>query len=129
MVKIKVEKKMNLAELIQYITENEVKDKHYFNDARNACIEVTKNGFINFVNTFKLNDSFTAEIEEEITEITKIPLLLEVYVKSKNVDIDSSLWEYSTISHLKDTRSLAFHMIHSDGTTTLLWTKEGGMVE
>lgn len=133
MVKIKTEKKMNLAELLDYIIKNEVTDKYYFNSARNAVVKVTMSGFIYFSNTFKPDDTFTVEVEEEITEETEIPLLLEVRnellagqctVTHRNVKISEVLDKKQ--DHVGIV-TITIHKINPDGTTSLLWTKEGGM--
>ncbi|RIN77806.1 hypothetical protein [Staphylococcus simulans] len=126
MVKITVVKNMNLAELLNYIIKNEIREKLYYTKKGNS-IWITKNGFINFQKPVETDDVFETIIDEEVTEETEIPLLLEIYVSIDNTKICSNVWEDTTISDVEDTRSIAFHMMKSEGTTTLLWTKEGGM--
>lgn len=126
MVKITVVKNMNLAELLNYIIKKEIREKLYYTKKGNS-IWITKNGFINFQKPVETDDVFETIIDEEVTEETEIPLLLEIYVSIDNTKICSNVWEDTTISDVEDTRSIAFHMMKSEGTTTLLWTKEGGM--
>lgn len=126
MVKITVVKNMNLAELLNYIIKNEIREKLYYTKKGNS-IWITKNGFINFQKPVETDDVFETIIDEEVTEETEIPLLLEIYVSIDNTKICSNVWEDTTISDVEDTRSIAFHMMKSEGTTALLWTKEGGM--
>ncbi|MGD6772407.1 hypothetical protein [Staphylococcus simulans] len=130
MVKIKINREFNLAGLLEYIIENEITDKYYFNSARNAVVEVTKNGFISFLNTFKPDDTFTVEVEEEVTEDTEIPTLMVVYDLPGQKSIHCSTFYNLSIKYILDTKDnevniKSFHMVNQDGTATLLWKKEG----
>ncbi|UXV42963.1 hypothetical protein [Staphylococcus simulans] len=130
MVKIKINREFNLAGLLEYIIKNEITDKYYFNSARNAVVEVTKNGFISFLNTFKPDDTFTVEVEEEVTEDTEIPTLMIVYDFPGEKGIYCNTYYNLSIKYILDTKNnevniKSFHMVNQDGTTTLLWKKEG----
>ncbi|MDP4460405.1 hypothetical protein QUD39_03860 [Staphylococcus hyicus] len=126
MAKIKVKKKMNLAELLKWACVNGITNKRYVG---NKGGEVYFNGFGEFrpeLNVF-LEDIFTIEVEEEITEETKIPMLVEVYKWHEN-DYSSTLEYNTSVSFEKDETSVAFYMLNDDMTMTLLW-RNGGMVE
>lgn len=130
MVKIKINREFNLAGLLEYIINNEITDKYYFNSARNAVVEVTKNGFISFLNTFKPDDTFTVEVQGEITEETEIPTLMVVYDFLGEKGIYCNTYYNLSIKYILDAKNneaniKSFHMVNQDGTTTLLWTKEG----
>ncbi|UXR34303.1 hypothetical protein MUA41_07970 [Staphylococcus simulans] len=130
MVKIEINREFNLAGMLEYIIKNEITDKYYFNSARNAVVEVTKNGFISFLNTFKPDDTFTVKVEEEITEDTKIPTLMVVYNFPEEKGIYCNTYYNLSIKYILDTKNnevniKSFHMVNQDGTLTLLWTREG----
>lgn len=137
MVKIKTEKKMNLAELIQWAFDNpnKVIGKSIFPDNRiSGEIYFAANGGVVFHDKFHAkDDTFTLEVEEEITEETEIPLLLEVR-NNLTVGISTVAHRNEKISGILDKKldhvgiiTMTIHKINEDGTTTLLWTKEGGM--
>ncbi|MCD8914253.1 hypothetical protein K2V61_01595 [Staphylococcus simulans] len=75
----------------------------------------------------KGNGIFEIEIEEEITEETEVPLLLEIYWEFEGENLMGDTSKNACIADRYDSYSVAFYMVHSDGTLTLLWTKEGGM--
>jgi len=64
------------------------------------------------------------EVEEEITEDTKVSKLAHYstygFKGTKN---------NTSINDVKDKISLAFYIMNSDRTMTLIWTKENGLVE
>ncbi|MEB7460953.1 hypothetical protein [Staphylococcus borealis] len=139
MPKIKVKKQMNLPELlawgmttpnyemgIEYHNENV---SVYFNDVGEPRIEC-KYRFI------PSHETFTVEVEEEITEETAIPRLLEVRnaIPSNETEwqdlkiLKSHLYGNHSISEVKNEYSIAFYMLNNDMTMTLLW-KDGAMVD
>lgn len=77
-MKIKKKVKMNLHELIQWARENNVKGETFTsNYGRN--VKFYSDVSFNTMEPIYHWDTFTVEAEEEITERTVIPLLLEVY--------------------------------------------------
>ncbi|PTJ15903.1 hypothetical protein BU037_10240 [Staphylococcus simulans] len=126
MVKIKVEKKMNLAELIQWAWDEKQRDEHYESDlGRNVHFDIDCSVISDPMITNQ--DIFTLEVEEEITEETRLPLLLEIYWEFEGENLMGDTSKNACITDRYDSYSVAFYMVHSDGTLTLLWTKEGGM--
>lgn len=130
---IKTKKEMNLAELIEYIAETEYKTESYTSNDNGAVVGVglLKGIFIN--GTIFPNHTFTVEIEEEITENSKL-YLVERYISSyegfklkyrthPNRSIKSIL-EYNQ-SHLKTTHVYA----EVNNELALIWTKEKGLVD
>ena len=67
------------------------------------------------------NDAFTVETEEEITEETEIPEMLEIFQ-----DNDGTQWFGNSIEQLKDDFSREFWLKDGD-TMTLIW-KDGELV-
>lgn len=136
MIKIKTEKKMKLPELVQWAFDNpnKVIGKSIFPDNRiSGEIYFAANGGVVFHDKFHAkDDTFTLEVEEEITEDTKIPTLMVVYDFPEEKGIYCNTYYNLSIKYILDTKNnevniKSFHMVNQDGTLTLLWTKEGGM--
>ncbi len=137
MMKIKVNKEFKLLELIEYIKKNEIADKVFFDNKGKGKVVVGDDRHL-YMTDLNLTDTFNVEVEEEITEETVIPLLLEVYEYdeslhmhlNKNLSIkavlDESLLDKSLNDLLFDPR--AFHILNDDMTMTLVW-KDGELVE
>lgn len=134
MVKIKTEKKMKLPELVQWAFDNpnKVIGKSIFPDNRiSGEIYFAANGGVVFHDKFHAkDDTFTLEVEEEVTEDTEIPTLMVVYDFPGEKGIYCNAYYNLSIKHILDTKNneaniKSFHMVNQDGTTTLLWTKEG----
>ncbi|MCE5690278.1 hypothetical protein JL837_02010 [Staphylococcus pseudintermedius] len=131
-MKIKKKVKMNLHELIQWAWENDVKGKT-FKSNRGKKVKFYSIGGFNVLEPIWGHDTFTVEAEEEITERTVIPLLLEVYehegelvfLPQKRSTIESLLEESDREENIT-TKTL--YLINDDGTLTLIW-KDGEMVE
>lgn len=132
MMKIKVKKEMNLHQLIQWARENNVKGET-FTSYYGREVKFYSDDSFNTMEPIYHFDTFTVEAEEEITERTVIPLLVEVYEYderllmnlNKNLSIKAVLDE-SLDDLLYDPR--AFHILNDDMTMTLIW-KDGEMVE
>ncbi|MCE5593420.1 hypothetical protein JL941_03325 [Staphylococcus pseudintermedius] len=130
-MKIKVNKEFKLLELIEYIKKNEIADKVFFDNKGKGKVVVGDDRYL-YMTDLNLTDTFTVEVEEEITEDTLISDLLEVY--DFDGDLKSEHWSVRTIKEIlvesndEDIISKAFHIINDDGTLTLIW-KDGEMVE
>ncbi|PCF64465.1 hypothetical protein B5C02_11635 [Staphylococcus pseudintermedius] len=129
---IKVKKEMNLLELIEYIKKNEIADKVFFDNKGKGKVVVGDDRYL-YMTDLNLTDTFTVEVEEEITERTVIPNLLEVYEYDerlhmhldKNLSIKAVL-DKSLDNLLFDPR--AFHILNDDMTMTLIW-RDGELVD
>lgn len=131
MMKIKVEKEMNLLELIEYIKKNRITSKVFPADKNKGKVVVGDDRYL-YMTDLNLTDTFTVEVEEEITEKTIIPNLLEVYEYAG--DLDSLVWkDMSIIEALEEddneeiTRK-TLYIINGDETLTLIW-KDGEMIK
>ena len=81
-MKIKQEKELNLPQLIEYAWENEIENKEYVcNEHEEKSVIFNFVGWAEFSDEFSYNpdETFTVEIEEEITEDTVIDEMLLVY--------------------------------------------------
>lgn len=133
MVKIKVKKEMNLPELIQWGWDNKSKNREFYSENGKKVI-FNSNGNVKPKVYFKPEDTFTVEVEEEITEETEIPILVEVY-KTLGGYLSSAAYSNKSINYILDANeryqrqpSKAFYMLNDDYTMTLIW-KDGEMVK
>lgn len=131
MMKIKVKKEMNLHQLIQWARENNVKGETFTsNYGRN--VKFYSDVSFNTMEPIYHWDTFTVEAEEEITERTVIPLLLEVYefegelvfLPQKRSTIESLLKQSDREENIT---TKILYLINDDGTLTLIW-KDGELV-
>lgn len=128
MVKIKINKKMNFPELVKWAWDNHVTNKTFECDAE-SFVRFDEYGDIVKAFEIERNAFFEVEVEEELTKDTVIPLLLEVSDIFDEGNLVANTSKDTRISDMCHSHCIAFHMLNPDGTTTLLWTKEGGMVE
>ena len=95
--------------------------------------EITANEFISYD---PHSGTFTVEIEEEITEETAIPRLLEVRntIPSKEEGwkdlkiLKSYMYGNHTIAEVKSEYTVVFYMLNDDMTMTLIW-KDNELVD
>lgn len=131
MVKIKVKKEMNLPELIKWGWKNG-EEKRFFHGSNDGSVCFTEDSWVTIETAVEPDETFTVEIEEEITEETKIPVLIEVAKVNKSDDKNLHVYYYRGISIFEaktnTIESKAFYMLDDDYTMTLLW-KDGEMVE
>jgi len=125
MAKIKRKVEMTPKEFLKHLLEQEeteveldgytfdYNEEHYSFDP-----EIKTNEFISYS---LHSNTFTVEIEEEITEETEIPEMLEIFQ-----DNDGTQWFGNSIEQVKDDFSREFWM-KDGGTMTLIW-KDGELV-
>lgn len=118
--------KMNLTELIDWIWKNEVEDKRFISDCVKSKVFVSKYGKITTACGIGKTDTFTVEVEEEITEYKKIWKLIEL--SSEGLLGRTYLHKNLAIEDVKTDNSVAFYIIDDDLTPTLIW-KKGELVD
>jgi len=121
MVKIKRKVRMTLPELIEWAWKNDVKGKSFNSKKQINALHFDMYGGIQTHCGIEKNDAFTVETEEEITEETEIPEMLEIFQ-----DNDGTQWFGNSIEQLKDDFSREFWLKDGD-TMTLIW-KDGELV-
>lgn len=132
MMKIKVEKEMNLLELIEYIKKNEIADKVFFDNKGKGKVVVGDDRYL-YMTDLNLTETFTVEIDEEITEETEILILVELFVSDYGLIIHTyyrtSIREaIGEVVKGVDALPKAFYILNDDYTMTLIW-EDGEMVE
>lgn len=122
MPKIKRKVEMTLPELIEWAWENNVKEKAFYSNVDDGFVYFDMVQTVSVEQSIAENETFTVEIEEEITEDTVFKHLYE-FTKGKFFHN----YEDISISKRKDELSKEF-WIRKDGTMTLIW-KDGAMVD
>ncbi|EJD5763040.1 hypothetical protein M2L35_001369 [Staphylococcus pseudintermedius] len=129
-MKFKTKKEMSLHELIQWAGENSIKHKE-FTGSRNGIVEFDFRGWVR-TDLIEPDEFFEVEVEEEITEDTKIPTLIELFVSGYGQIIHTyyrtSIREaIGEVVKGVDALPKAFYILNDDYTMTLIW-KDGELV-
>ena len=124
MVKVKRKVKMTLPELIEWAWKNDVNSRRFIS-SHNTSVTFSEYG--NFSTSVKYifkDETFTVEIEEEITKETEIPKLVSINRNNLNeVNINFNC----SIRQLLDRSDYNYYILNDDSTLTLIW-KDGELV-
>ncbi|WP_053027757.1 hypothetical protein [Staphylococcus haemolyticus] len=125
MAKIKRKVEMTLPELIEWAWENEVSDKAFYSNIDGGSVYFDKIQNLSIEHEIAINETFTVEVEEEITKKTEIPKLVSINRNNLNeVNINFNC----SIGQFLDRSDYNYYILNDDGTMTLVW-KDGAMVE
>ncbi len=129
---IKTKKEMNLPELIEWLWKSK-KSVYKVTSNMNGVVKLEPYGLITFSSgDFYPEETFTVEIEEEITEDTVIPKIAELNLCGYDQHEELFVNENKSIKQLlseEETNNVAFYIMNDDKTMTLIWTQEKGLVE
>lgn len=135
MVKIKRKVEMTLPELIEWGFKNNITHNTFESNGpiyKRVVFDI--NNRLGFPDTyfFTSEDTFAVEVEEEVTEETKINKLVEVYRNIEDTILFTDLHHDYSISEVKDNEeyavcSRAFYILNDDFNMTLIW-KDGELV-
>lgn len=135
-MKIKTTKQLNLPQLIEYAWDNGI-DSRTFIDPEGGDITFDEYGEVVDVHSINHHDTFTVEVEEEVTKDTVIPKLMTTFKKTyleggigyQRVRIDENypikLMLNKAEAHRESVETL--HMVNDDGTHTLIW-RDGKLI-
>ena len=124
MAKIKRKVEMTLPELIEWAWENEVSDKAFYSNLDGGSVYFDKIQNLSIEHEIAINETFTVEIEEEITKETEIPKLVSINRNNLNeVDINFNC----SIRQFLDRSDYNYYILNDDSTLTLIW-KDGELV-
>ena len=138
-MKIKQEKQLNLPQLIEYAWDNNVENKEYPCDGfEDKTVIFNGMGWAEFSDeySYNLTDTFTVEVEEDITEDTVFNYLLLTYKKDndkiethwyENKCKKSVLSQSDSLMYVSEQLSITY--FDDKGIPHLIWTHEKGMVE
>ena len=132
MVKIKRKVEMTLSELIEWGFKQKELLPLFYGSKEESFVQFTPNGCVN-ITGIKSTDTFTVEVEKEITEDTKLPKCLEISFDRKSGRDIAVVYENCSVKqltdrnpeHLLDIRTI--HLVNDDGTVKLIW-KNGELV-
>lgn len=132
MVKIKRKLEMTLPELIECAWENEVSDKAFYSNLDGGSVYFDKIQNLSIEHEIAINETFTVEVEEEITENTVLPVALEIVegaiAESAYIKRQTSIKRILVESGHARLTTKYIYLQNEDGTMTLVW-KDGAMVE
>ncbi|MDH5140054.1 hypothetical protein P5X59_06330 [Staphylococcus cohnii] len=123
MVKIKQKKQLNLPQLIEWLLKSGYRN-YTANSNMGNTVTLSRYGAIQFSpGTFYPEETFTVEVEEEITEDTFFKHLIKVTEDGRHYSVDSL--------EVRDLIYLSTEEVHAyiDGEYKLIWTHEKGLVE
>lgn len=128
-MKIKTKKQMNLPQLIEWGFNNPelVEGKLYLtkeHDKYSPYVQFSVDGYgVRTSQSISKDDTFTVEIEEEITEDTVLPRLI-----TRNTSGGYNEWKDTSINWFFSEYISAFYILNDDLTMTLIW-RDGKLVE
>ena len=120
MAKIKRKVEMILPELIEWGFKQKELLPFFYGSREGSFVQFTPDGWVN-ITGIESTDTFTVEVEEEVTGETILPEVVEFYV-----DGDGTQYSQRSINELKDSLSKEFWLKDGD-TMTLIW-KDGELV-
>lgn len=133
MAKIKRKVEMTLPELIQWGWKNHITEKAFYSNLDGGSVYFDNLQNVSTEHEIAINETFTVEIEEEVTEDTKLPKCLEISFNRKSGRDIAVVYENCSVKqltdrnpeHLLDIRTI--HLVNDDGTVKLIW-KNGELV-
>lgn len=134
MVKIKREVEMTLLELIEYVWKNNIKEKTFYSNLDNSCVSFNRFQTVFIDDPINKDETFTVEVEEEITKDTKLDSVLEIYtdlnyIESKFTDIHKSVSINDILGYTSNRLvTKCLYLVNEDDTMTLIW-KDGELVK
>lgn len=128
-MKIKRKVQLTLLELIEWAFENNITRRWYrANNTEGYISEVFFNfprGLPQFSSTVDKQDTFTVEIEEEITEDTELSEMMVIFS-----DGTSDLTNNKSLNYLiRETSLKSAYIMNDDLRLILIWTHDKGLVE
>ena len=136
-MKIKTKKQFTLPQLIEWLLKSGYRN-YTANSNMGNIVALSRYGAIQFsLGTFFPEETFTVEVEEEITEDTMVPKLMTTFKKTyleggigyQRVRIDENypvkLMLNKAEAHGEPIEAL--HIVNDDGTHTLIW-RDGKLI-
>lgn len=129
-MRIKTSKQMRLDELIKYVREgdltfSDIGTATYCSDNGKRTVQFTKQGMIETLNGLDINnDTFTVEVEEELTKET---VFKELVILPKDRPTGTSVAWNCSIEDLREDEKKAKIYIPNNNKLTLIWSKDTGI--
>ena len=137
---IKTKKEMNLPELIEWGWKNtdKVQGKNFKSNVKDvfgnySIVQFSVDSYGFKTDQVTRKDSFTVEIEEQITEDTVFDNLIEINelidFKKEGLLGGVRLYKNSSINQVENDKSVAYYIMNDDLEMTLVWKRKEGIVE
>ncbi|MEJ7534940.1 hypothetical protein [Staphylococcus hominis] len=133
MAKIKRKVEMTLPELIEWAWKNDVEGKTFYSNIDGGFVYFDIGQTLSIEHSIDKDETFAVEIEEEITEDTKLPKCLEISFDRKSGRDIAVVYENCSVKQLTDRNPerlldiRTIHLVNDDGTVKLIW-KDGELV-
>ena len=125
-MKIKRKVEMNLPQLIEWLLKSGYRN-YTANSNMGNIVTLSRYGAIQFsLGTFFPEETFTVEVEEEVTEDTEFEKLYYTTILSRIVESSCTTIQ-SSLKHIA-VEPIAFYIMNDDLTLTLIW-RDGKLVE
>lgn len=128
-MKIKTKKQLNLPQLIEWAMKNKIKGRMFLTE-RAYCVGFDKHGFIYFnsTNSMPLDQTFTVEVEEEITLDTVFEEILLIVNNGLGIEVYSNYSINDVLSNNEGYYEETVMLILKPDPE-VIWTREKGLVE
>lgn len=125
MVKIKKESTMSLDELIKWAKENNITSKDYKNNFGDI-VSFDMFGDISVSDCFNIDSNISVEIEEEITEGTKLEVILELYYNTYSGEVCSTIHRNRSINEIltnnqDEFKTKCLYLVQEDMSMSLIY--------
>ncbi|UNP87080.1 hypothetical protein MNZ23_05620 [Staphylococcus equorum] len=131
-MKIKRKVQKTLPQLIEWVIENDIKNKIFISKQKYYNVGFDIHGFIYFnsSNTMPLDETFTVEVEEEITEDTELDLVLRFISEDKAYYTNPQTMSINTCLEAErdDVTKTHFYIENDNRELVLIW-RDGKLVE
>ena len=133
MAKIKRKVEMTLPELIEWAWKNNLEGKTFYSNIDGGFVYFDIGQTLSIEHSIDKDETFAVEIEEEITEDTKLPKCLEISFDRKSGRDIAVVYENCSVKQLTDRNPerlldiRTIHLVNDDGTVKLIW-KDGELV-
>lgn len=124
MVKIKRKVEMTLPELIEWAWKNGVKEKAFYSNVDGGSVYFDMLQTVSVEHSIDKDETFTVEVEEEITKETEIPKLVSI---NRNILNEVNINFNCSIGQFLDRSGYNYYILNDDSTLTLIW-KDGELV-
>ena len=123
-MKIKTKKQLNLPQLIEWLLNSKYSSYIAFSNMGNY-VQLEEYGALSFSDEkFYPEETFTVEVEEDITEDTEIKKLISLDILDEyENEYNTSISDISKFANIK-----AIYIPNDDYTMTLIW-RDGKLVE
>ena len=116
---IRFKEEMNFRELMEYILENDIRDREFRSRGHEYRFSVCEDGIFDFYcENYNIGETYEVEVEKEITEDTMFNVLIEIYGRKSTIT-----HECVSIKEIKESITERIYAL-IDGELQLIWGRE-----